>query len=84
VKAQSRLIHFSLLLFLALLFLPKGQLTAANPPDPGDVVINEYMANSATEWVELYNTTASDLDISGHYIDDRPGAGTPNRFRPIP
>lgn len=43
---------------------------------PGDVLINEYVANSAvTEWVELYNTTGAALDISGHYIDDLAGGG---------
>jgi beta-lactamase superfamily II metal-dependent hydrolase len=44
----------------------------------GDVVINEFVANAATEWVELYNTTLTNLDISGYYIDDiAAGGGTP-------
>lgn len=43
------------------------------------MVINEYVARSSvTEWVELYNTTANALDISGHYIDDiLSGGGAP-------
>lgn len=53
-----------------------GRAAAANPPSPGNVVINEYVANSSvTEWVELYNTTANDLDLSGHTIDDIAGGG---------
>jgi hypothetical protein len=79
VKVQSYLVGFILLVF-TLLFWPQGQITAANPPGPGDVLINEYVANSASEWVELYNTTGSALDISGHYIDDRPGAGSPKQI----
>lgn len=38
----------------------------------GDVLINEIMANPATgnEWVELYNTTSSPIDISQWQIRD--------------
>jgi len=46
-----------------------------NPPGPGDVLINEFVANATTEWVELYNTTGSELDLSGHFIDDVDGGG---------
>ncbi|MCB8963295.1 MAG: lamin tail domain-containing protein, partial [Ardenticatenales bacterium] len=61
---------------LSVIFLPIARVSAANPPAGGDVLINEYVANSSvTEWVELYNTTASDLDLSGHYIDDLQNAG---------
>lgn len=67
------------LLFLASIFIlplfSPHTAVAANPPAPGDVVINEYVAHSGTEWVELYNTTEFDLDISGHYIDDIPAGG---------
>ncbi len=52
-----------------------------SPPGAGDVVINEYVANSATEWVELYNTTATDLDISNYYLDDiDAGGGAPKQI----
>jgi hypothetical protein len=72
---------FLLALFL-LFWLPLSQAAAANPPNPGDVLINEYVANSSvTEWVELVNTTASDLDISGYYIDDiANGGGSPKQI----
>ena len=65
-----------------MLFIPLSSISAASPPSAGDVVINEYVARSGTtEWVELYNTTASDLDISGHYIDDvASGGGAPKQI----
>lgn len=69
---------FALALIAAIwLFLPSGSALAA-PPNPGDVLINEYVANATTEWVELYNTTNAALDISGFYIDDiAAGGGAP-------
>ena len=72
---------FFIALFV-LLFIPLSYVSAANPPSAGDVVINEYVARSSvTEWVELYNTTATDLDISGHYIDDiANGGGSPKQI----
>ncbi|MCP5097216.1 MAG: hypothetical protein GY943_16840, partial [Chloroflexi bacterium] len=78
MNVQSRRVLSLLVLMVAPLFL-FGQAVAASPPGPGDVLINEYVARSSvTEWVELYNTTASDLDISGHYIDDiASGGGSP-------
>lgn len=64
------------IVLLSVIFLPVARVSAANPPAGGDVLINEYVANSSvTEWVELYNTTASDLDLSGHYLDDLQNAG---------
>ncbi len=75
---KPRFVLFALGILIFLPFITSGQAAAANPPGPGDVVINEYVVNSSTEWVELYNTTANDLDISGHYIDDIPsGGGSP-------
>ncbi|MCI0576240.1 MAG: lamin tail domain-containing protein, partial [Chloroflexi bacterium] len=73
-KSYLKLIVFILLfLFLA---VPAGRAGAANPPGPGEVLINEYVANSAvTEWVELYNITNSPRDLSGHTIDDIAGGG---------
>lgn len=68
--------RFVTALVLAIGLLPLQTAHAANPPGPGDVLVNEYVANSSvTEWVELYNTTAAELDISGHYIDDIAGGG---------
>jgi hypothetical protein len=43
-------------------------------PDPGrGVVINEFLANSSegrTDFIELYNTTAAAIDLSGCYLSD--------------
>ncbi|MEW5988351.1 MAG: lamin tail domain-containing protein [Chloroflexota bacterium] len=72
---MSRQAISSLLLVavFVLLMLAAGPVAAVGP---GDVLINEYVANSAvTEWVELYNTTSTALDLSGHYIDDIAGGG---------
>ncbi|NOZ00030.1 MAG: hypothetical protein GXP40_12655 [Chloroflexi bacterium] len=48
-------------------------------PAVGEVLINEFVAANDTvqtsEWVELFNTTAQDLDIGGMYIDDIAGGG---------
>lgn len=72
---RSYVIRFLFLVVLLFLFFPGGAALAANPPGAGEVLINEYVANSSTEWVELYNTTGNDLDLSGHYIDDVSGGG---------
>jgi hypothetical protein len=41
-------------------------------PNPGAVVINEVMAHShlSPDWVELYNTTGSGIDIGGWFLSD--------------
>ncbi|MBL7153802.1 MAG: lamin tail domain-containing protein, partial [Phycisphaerae bacterium] len=42
-------------------------------PDPGAIVINEVLAHShgvAADWIELYNTTGSAVDIGGWYLSD--------------
>jgi hypothetical protein len=42
-------------------------------PNPGDLVINEVLAHShgaESDWIELYNTTAASIDLSGWYISD--------------
>lgn len=49
------------------------------PGDPSQVRVNEYLmapqASGTTEWVELYNPSASALTIGGLYIDDVAGGG---------
>ena len=55
--------------------------TTSNPP-VGDIVINEFMAsNDATvadqddefdDWIELYNNSDSDIDVSGYFLSDDP------------
>ena len=45
---------------------------------PADVRINEFLMapqSTTTEWVELYNPTATGIDLSGYYIDDVAGGG---------
>ncbi|MBN2019971.1 MAG: lamin tail domain-containing protein [Sedimentisphaerales bacterium] len=41
-------------------------------PNPGSIVINEVMTNpdGGPDWIELYNTTASPINISGWYLSD--------------
>jgi len=42
-------------------------------PNPGSIVINEVLAHShgeAADWIELYNTTAGEIDIGGWYLSD--------------
>ncbi|MHC4629471.1 MAG: lamin tail domain-containing protein, partial [Planctomycetota bacterium] len=42
-------------------------------PEPGAVVINELLAHShdtASDWIELYNTTQTAVDISGWFLSD--------------
>ncbi|MHB1474113.1 MAG: hypothetical protein ACYCV4_10885 [Dermatophilaceae bacterium] len=53
--------------------------TATPPPgDPAAVRVNEYLmapSGTATEWVELYNPTASAIPVGGLFIDDLAGGG---------
>ncbi|MBN2594923.1 MAG: lamin tail domain-containing protein [Sedimentisphaerales bacterium] len=42
-------------------------------PDPGAIVINEVLAHShaeASDWIELYNTTGTTIDIGGWFLSD--------------
>ena len=57
-------------------------------PNPGDVVINELLANSPggdPDWIELYNTTGAPIDIGGWFLSDsgvsRPQADNINLFK---
>jgi beta-lactamase superfamily II metal-dependent hydrolase len=50
------------------------------PPTVGQVLINEFLpapSGGANEWIELYNTTGVALDISGMWLDDISGGGSP-------
>lgn len=52
-------------------------------PDPGAIVINEVLAHSndeAPDWIELYNTTAAPIDISGWYLSDSQSSLMKYRF----
>ena len=50
--------------------------TPPPPANPGDVVINEFMpdpscgSDASAEYVELYNTTSSTIDINGWTLSD--------------
>ncbi|MBN2594961.1 MAG: lamin tail domain-containing protein, partial [Sedimentisphaerales bacterium] len=49
-------------------------------PNPGAIVINEVLAHShaeASDWIELYNTTGTTIDIGGWFISD----GNDNLFK---
>ncbi|MGB2861904.1 MAG: lamin tail domain-containing protein [Sedimentisphaerales bacterium] len=42
-------------------------------PEPGAIVINEVLAHShaeASDWIELYNTTGTAIDIGGWFLSD--------------
>jgi hypothetical protein len=62
--------------------------THAPHPSAGQVVINEFMADNQIavanelsqyeDWIELYNTTSSDLSLFGLYLTDN--YGTPTKF----
>jgi hypothetical protein len=51
-------------------------------PNVGDVLVNELMADNGStaydsngendDWIELYNTTASGIDLTGMYLSDDP------------
>jgi hypothetical protein len=50
-----------------------GQDDSGIIPNPGAVVINEVLANSPTgapDWIELYNTTDTAIDIGGWFLSD--------------
>jgi hypothetical protein len=69
----------NLMLVVALACAVSAPVWAANP---GDVIITEimYYPNSAqasgcplTEWIEIYNTTDGDIDLTGWYTADEDG-----------
>jgi hypothetical protein len=58
-----------------------GQPAAARPTHVGDIVITELMVDPSAqrddvgEWIELWNATTTDLELTGCTIDD--GGATP-------
>ena len=66
---------------------PPPPLVCANP---GDLVITEIMVNPETpiddnegEWVEIYNSTVSDIDIEGYTLSDGGGSHVINNGSPL-
>ena len=60
-----------LIVLLGLLTFIKSVFASSN------VVINEFLANPASggnEWVELYNPTSSDVNLSGWALSDKSGS----------
>ena len=50
-----------------------GQDDSSILPNPGTVAINEVLAHShaeASDWIELYNTTDTTIDIGGWFLSD--------------
>ena len=50
-----------------------GQDDSGILPNPGAVVINEVLAHAhaeASDWIELYNTTGTAIDIGGWFLSD--------------
>lgn len=62
--------------FLTLLFLGHFQITFAQCPAVGDLVITEFMPNPMAvsdtdgEYIEVYNSTDADIDMDGLTISD--------------
>ena len=71
----------SLALILMAMFLLVTQATtlAKNSAAPGDVIISEIAwggtaASANDEWIELYNTTASPIDLTGWTLNAADGS----------
>ena len=49
---------------------PDGSPGRDDPPAPQTLVINEFVANAAggSDWIELYNPTASAVSLAGWYL----------------
>ena len=50
-----------------------GEDNGAAVQNPGDIVINEVLAHShggAPDWIELYNTTDTNINIGGWFLSD--------------
>ena len=53
------------------------EILPPQPPDPGDMIFTEFMVNPEVaddevgEWVELYNTSDHQIDVSGYYFQDQ-------------
>lgn len=62
---------------------PPTSSPPSSSPGPGDVVINEInwagsSLSTADEWIELKNTSAVDIDISGWVVENLGNSTSPN------
>ncbi len=74
-KIKTKLILILLFILILSAVNQTKATTTTTIPAIGDIFINEYVPDSDTEWVELYNSSATDLDISRHYLDDMANGG---------
>lgn len=69
--------HFTIFVIAGTISEPIPNTFTGEPFDEADssVVINEFVYNpsSGSEWVELFNKTGSDIDLSTFTIEDRAG-----------
>lgn len=69
---------FNKIMILFLLLPVRCHLVSAFAASPGDVVINEIMwmgtaASSSDEWIELYNNTNQDIDLTNWTLKSEDG-----------
>ena len=60
-----------------------GKSYVARRRDLKGVVVNEVVPNPSAgelEWVELHNTSSKNIELSGAWIDDKPGGRAPVRI----
>ena len=65
-------------------YTTRGSTPPPPATDPSAVRVNEYLmapSGTGTEWVELYNPTASSIALGGLYVDDvAAGGGAPRQI----
>lgn len=84
IGMYSRISQLRYIILLAFIFVfaPPKVLAA-------DIVINEFLPNPSgsssedTEWIELYNTTSSSIDLSNWQLDDTLSGGAPAYTIPL-
>lgn len=75
-----KLLRFAFLAVLMFVVVTFPAIAGSNA-NPGDIVINEFMANPASpvddangEWIEIVNTTSSTIDINGWTLENADGS----------
>lgn len=68
--------HFLIIMLVAMATILQIPANGQNAPKPGDLIITEFMANPSAvsdtkgEWIEIFNTSDSDLVLNGLIISD--------------